>query len=115
MKKTARILIVDDYEANVASLSHFFEKLGFETDKAVNGQMALELIRENNYDVIVSDINMSEMDGISLARNVMKSVDYNVKIILTSANDYPQIKDEFCFIRKPINIKELLNVLEINI
>ncbi len=59
----ARILIVDDEEKMRTLLSMMLGKEGFTTDRADNGVCALKLMEQKNYDLVISDIKMPQMDG----------------------------------------------------
>lgn len=93
-----RILIVDD-EANIRNgYKRFFpwEELGYEVIGSVeNGKTALDFLKNQDVDVIMTDIVMPVMDGLELARNVMREYP-KVKIILLSNHE------NFEFARKAI-------------
>lgn len=60
-----RVLVVEDYEANVTVLSFILDDLGCAYDVARNGQDALELWEKNTYNLILMDVQMPIMDGFS--------------------------------------------------
>lgn len=67
-----RLLIVDD-EAEIRELlSRSFRMLGYEARTAANGREALEVLAETRTDVVISDIRMPEMDGVSLLREIRR-------------------------------------------
>src|SRR5687767_2568288 len=59
-----RILVAEDVELNQYLARHIMESWGFEVEIAVNGREALRKVQENNYDLILMDIQMPEMDGM---------------------------------------------------
>jgi len=63
-----RALAVDDSATMRNLVKIALEAEGFVVDTAENGQQALELTRRNPYDVIISDINMPVMDGLTFLR-----------------------------------------------
>ena len=65
-----RILVVDDSSTIRAIVKDAFEKAGFIVETAVNGKEALQLIQLNPPDLILSDIDMPEMNGIELCKRV---------------------------------------------
>ena len=87
-----RILIVDD-EVNQGLL--YEQELtdeGYSVDLAESGEKALEMVKQNTYDLVVLDIGMPDMDGLeTLGR--MLSIDNKVPVILNTA--YPSYKDNF--------------------
>lgn len=61
-----RILVVDDDSCLRNLLNTILSKSGYDVDLAENGKFGLERIRKTNYDLIISDVNMPVMDGLSL-------------------------------------------------
>lgn len=63
--KTGRkLLLVEDYEPNIFVMGTILEDLGFEVDSAENGVEALEKMQQNNFELILMDINMPKKDGL---------------------------------------------------
>jgi diguanylate cyclase (GGDEF)-like protein len=69
---SGRILIVDDLEDNRAILSRRFVKRGFEIMEASNGEEALDLVRQHDFDVILLDVMMPGMDGAECLARIRK-------------------------------------------
>jgi two-component system sensor histidine kinase/response regulator len=61
----ARILLVDDVELNRVVALAFLRQVGLGADIAVNGQQAVDKIRENTYDLVLMDIQMPVLDGLA--------------------------------------------------
>jgi len=70
--KGKKILIVDDTQINLILLDSILQKWGVQVDKAQNGKEALALAAKNHYDLILSDVNMPEMDGIEMTRKIRR-------------------------------------------
>ena len=68
MPKT--IVIADDEPHVLRSLEFILKKQGYEVITAVNGEIALEKVRENNPDLVFLDIQMPKMDGNSVLRHL---------------------------------------------
>ena len=66
----ARILLVDDVELNRMVALAFLRQVGLGADIAVNGQQAVEKIRENHYDLVLMDIQMPVLDGLAATQLV---------------------------------------------
>ncbi|MDP3562939.1 MAG: PAS domain S-box protein [Methanoregula sp.] len=78
------VLLVDDEPALLDIAQMFLEKTGsFTVDTCLSGSQALALLVKNRYDVIVSDYEMPEMDGISLLRTLKQQGDRTPFIIFT--------------------------------
>lgn len=86
MSSDAKILIVDD-EARIRRLIRMYlEREEYTIDEAENGTEALELALKNNYDVILLDIMMPEMDGIEVCQELRLEKDTPV-IMLTAKGE----------------------------
>ena len=66
-----KILIVDDFSTMRRIIKNILKQIGFaNVDEAENGQVALSKIADGNYDFVISDWNMPEMNGIELLKSV---------------------------------------------
>ncbi|MCW8914677.1 MAG: EAL domain-containing protein [Magnetovibrio sp.] len=82
------ILVVDDNEMNRDLLVRRLERRGFITDTADGGKQALSKISANTYDMVLLDINMADLDGISVLTKVRETQDTTqLPIIMVSARD----------------------------
>ena len=71
----SRILIVDD-EINIRDLIKKYAKFeNYEVDEATNGMEAIEKVENNQYDIIIMDIMMPELDGFSAIKEIRKKHD----------------------------------------
>jgi DNA-binding NtrC family response regulator len=120
------ILIVDDEEQIVNVISQMVKKWGYNPIQASSGATALEKIKTMPVDIVISDLMMPEMDGISLVEKIMEidnnmiimmltgfpSVDSAVQAIKAGAYDYmvkPVKADELKYrIEKCIERKNLI-------
>lgn len=83
---SAKVLIVDDEEAIVKLVSFNLEKEGFETLAAYDGCEALAMIRREPLDLVVLDVMLPEMDGLSLCRRLRQEGIY-LPILMLTAKD----------------------------
>ncbi|MBI9015131.1 MAG: response regulator [Clostridiales bacterium] len=114
-----RLLIVDDeplVRRGIKSLVNF-DKLNIkEVEEAVNGEEALEIFKVFKPHLILADINMPKMDGLTFAKHV-KAIDENVKIALVTGYDYFDYALQALklgvddYILKPISKKDIEEVL----
>lgn len=83
-----KILIVDDSKSIRYSLNFLLEENGYDVMEADNGSMALQLANSEKYDVVVTDINMPEMDGLTFTRELRQipSYKFTTVLILTTEN-----------------------------
>ena len=108
----SRILVVDD-ELRVRDLIKKYAKFeGYEISEASNGLQALELCRDQNFDIVIMDVMMPELDGFSACKEIRKFS--NVPIIILSARgeEYDKIHGfEFGiddYVVKPFSPRELM-------
>lgn len=69
--KNMQILIVDDYKTMLRIIKQLLKQLGFENvDEATDGGMALEMLKQKKYDMVISDWNMEPVTGFELLKSV---------------------------------------------
>jgi DNA-binding NtrC family response regulator len=112
-----RILVVDDDRAMVKTLCDIFRLRGWEPRGAYSGKEAVAVQRTDKYPVVLMDIKMADMDGIS-ASKVMRTEDPDLKIFLMTAHTGPYSVREvvregsYHLVPKPIDMASLLSMLE---
>ena len=89
----ARILMVEDIEFNVKMAERMLTNWHANVDVASNGKMAVDKCRINHYDVVLMDIQMPVMDGITATRFI-REFDTETPIIALSACASPEIHQE---------------------
>jgi CheY-like chemotaxis protein len=67
-----RILIIDDNPMDLKLHHYVLERAGYEVWDAISAEQALEFLRTNKPDVILTDLNLPRMDGLTLARHLKK-------------------------------------------
>jgi len=115
----ARILVADDEAAQRLSLQRVLRRAGHEAEAAADALAALELLRSQPFDVVVTDMRMPGMTGRELLQAVRK-LDPNLPVIIITA--YAELKDAvelvthegaFYYLEKPIeDIKVLMAEIE---
>ncbi|MDR2536478.1 MAG: response regulator, partial [Treponema sp.] len=81
----AYILLVEDNEINQLMASELLTMGGFKVDIASNGREAVEMVAQNNYDIVLMDIQMPEMDGLTATRIIRQSAN-NIPILALTAH-----------------------------
>jgi len=85
---SGQLLVVDDKESNRDLLSRRLDKQGFKVQVAENGRQALDKIRHQNFDLILLDIIMPEMDGYQVLEEIKADQElWRIPVIMISALD----------------------------
>ncbi len=84
-----RVLIVDDNKMNLMIASKFLKKWQVEVDEAISGPLAIEMVNNNNYDLIIMDLQMPEMDGFEATR-IIKKTNPQIPVIALTADAMPE-------------------------
>ena len=81
------VLLVEDNEDILANLYAYLEPLGYELDCARNGRTGLEMAASGQFDLVVLDIMLPGLDGISLCRALREEHGVQVPVIMLTARD----------------------------
>lgn len=82
--QNATILVVDDEGANRYSVKKTLQKVGYTVREAGNGEEALEIMAEQSFDVVLTDIRMPGLDGVELLRRIKEEVPDIIVILMTA-------------------------------
>jgi EAL domain-containing protein (putative c-di-GMP-specific phosphodiesterase class I) len=111
-----RVLLVDDEEAISRGLSRLLQAAGYVVTTAANGIEAVDAVESSTFDVIVSDIRMPKMDGITLLRAIrVRDLDVPVVFMTGSPTLESAVaaleRGAFRYLMKPVNTQELVDVI----
>lgn len=114
--KNLNLLFAEDHtelrESTTEILKNFFKNV----DAVSDGIEALELYNENSYDIVLTDIRMPNMDGVTLTKKIYE-INPKQRVIILSAHDESKYLIPLInlgvsqFIKKPIDYQELINAL----
>jgi len=115
-----RILIIDDEKDIAIILQMTLEQYGYKTDTYTDPVLAYQNFRSGQYDLVILDIKMPEVDGFNLYQKI-KRIDGKVKIIFLTASEYyyeqfrkekgfNSFKQEL-FLSKPIENEDLVRAI----
>jgi len=107
------ILIVDDNTVLRSLISEYLENLGAQVTQAENGQIALKIVTQKQFDVIISDIKMPVMTGVTFMQNIPALNKDSVKIIMSGEASIEDVILSFKeqideFIMKPFPSMEII-------
>lgn len=117
METKISVLYVDDEENNLISFKATF-RLKYTVYTALNGDQALQLVREKPIDVIITDQRMPQMTGVELLEEIIKINPEPMRILLTGYADMSAVVDAvnkgkiFHYLSKPWSEEELNNTIQ---
>ncbi len=108
-----RVLLVEDDFDLSENLIDFFTDEGYNCDFAHTGEVALELLRDNTYDIIILDIGLPGIDGFEVCRTIRQELGLNTPVIMLTART--SLTDKLCgfdsgtddYLSKPFEVEEL--------
>lgn len=110
------VLYVDDEVINLDLLEMTFRR-EFKVHKSLSASFALDFLKENNIDVIITDLKMPEMDGIQFIKEVKKQYPKMNCILLTGYYEAQFLEDPamqellFKYVLKPFKKDEMLAII----
>lgn len=117
MKSSVSILIVDDEEMMRILLNRILSREGYKIRSAEDGVVALEVLKTERFDIIISDMKMPRMNGFELLKIVKNEYPKIGVIIMTAYGDTYTVKDALLlgadeYITKPFKSYEISLVVE---
>ena len=89
-QKTPKMLIADDDPAVVRLLADRCAKMGFKVETATNGIQALIMIRRSQPDVLIVDVNMPEVDGLSVCTRLLSPGSKPIEVVVVTGSADPE-------------------------
>lgn len=111
-----KILIVDDEENARFGLSKLLAQEGYETESVANGYEALDVLRSRKIDLVISDLRMPEMNGLSFLREINRNYP-SIHVIMVTAHGGIESYMEavnlgaYEYLHKPVKLEELKSVM----
>ncbi|WP_306602471.1 response regulator [Azonexus sp.] len=112
--KGSRVLLVEDNDMNQEVATELLQEGGFVVDLAENGQVALEMVYAVDYDVVLMDMQMPVMDGVTSTREIRKEARFKDLPIIAMTANAMQVDRDLCLaagmndhIPKPIEPEDL--------
>lgn len=82
-----RVLIIEDNPDIAANLAGYLEPLGYSLDFAANGYAGLALVAQNDYDVLILDVGLPGMDGLTLCQRIRTDLKKTTPVLMLTARD----------------------------
>jgi DNA-binding response OmpR family regulator len=109
----SRLLIVEDDRDLARNLIDFLEIQGYATDYAADGHAALSLLASNEYDLVVLDMMLPGVDGLTICSRMRQQLRNNVPVVILTAKDEIDTKitafdigaDDY--VVKPVSLREI--------
>lgn len=111
------ILIIDDDQAILEVLSEFLEQEGWKTETAKNGFEGMNKAYKGDFDVIIMDLVMPRMDGLTATKEIVREKP-DSKIIIITGNTAEDVEEQAkdagakAFLKKPISLVKLIETIK---
>lgn len=111
-KNTPHILVVDDEKDTCLLLSQVLEKEGYDVDTASSGKEALSILKKKKINLVITDLKMPEMDGLTFLREARKLKSKAKFIMMTAYGEIETYLDAinlgaFDYLNKPMEISDV--------
>jgi PAS domain S-box-containing protein len=116
-----RVLLVEDETTNRFLMARTLSNAGAIVVEAENGKEAVEILQLQAFDLILMDIQMPIMDGLSATEHIRKKLKSKTPIVAFTANVFKQDIDKYLhsgmndYLKKPYNDEDILKVIEVNV
>jgi DNA-binding NtrC family response regulator len=116
-KSIPRVLIIDDDDLVRTLLFDFLNTRGYEVTVASSGIEGLEKLKHSLFDIVITDLKMPEMDGLTLTKKI-KEMKREIEIIVVTGYGTTDAEVEAMqsgvsgFLRKPFRLEDILGMLE---
>lgn len=106
-----KILVVDDEKTLVKGIKFNLENEGYEVECAYDGSLAVELARNNRFDLLILDVMMPEVDGLEACMRIREFSNVPIIMLTAKSEDADKLMGFECgaddYLTKPFNILEL--------
>ena len=116
-KSIKRILVVDDEENTRIGLTKLLSQEGYEVESAANGNDALDLLGQHKVNLVISDINMPDMNGLVFLRELSRKFPSTSVIMITAYGGVESYLEAmnlgaYEYLHKPVRLDELRSVMQ---
>ena len=113
-----KVLVVDDNKVNIRVAERLLKKYNIDVTSVESGQECIDLLKDNNYDLILLDQMMPNMSGVDTLKELKKNKSFDTPVIVLTADAIEGKKDEYLnegfdgYLSKPIEIDTLTDILK---
>lgn len=114
-----RILVVDDQQHINRILQRSLNQKGYEVKVSSNGEQALNILRSESFDVVITDYQMPKMDGVAMCEQFRKEFpDNQCLMILSTAvadeklQEWAECMQDTLYLEKPVSMRRLNDILD---
>lgn len=116
MKQRYRVLVVDDEVGLGDFISHYLKTRGFEVEVATRASQALDMCRQQPFDIVLADIMMPVMDGLEMLRQIKKIAPQTIVIMMTAYASLDKAMKAITYdaadlLTKPFELSQLSRVI----
>jgi len=118
-KEKIRVLFVEDKDVTRKIVSLLLQKSGYEVSLANNGKEAIDMFKPEDFDIVIMDIQMPVMDGVTATKKLIEKYGEKMPpIVGLSANIFEGAREKYMkegmseFLTKPLNMEEFDEVVE---
>lgn len=110
----AKVLYVEDDETVQAMSLPLYKKIFGHVDTASDGEAGLALFKENDFDIVITDLRMPKMNGRVMLENILKFNPNIIVIVLTASESRIDIAKESTdiYLNKPFGLMDFLEALQ---
>jgi len=115
--KDKKILVVDDNKMNLKVATKLLEKYQITIETCQSGIEAIEILKDNNYNLILLDDMMPKMNGKETLKKLKKNKEFKTPVVVLTANAISGMKEKYLelgfddYLAKPIEKEELIRIL----
>ncbi|WP_437484223.1 response regulator [Sorangium sp. So ce1014] len=116
MQATRRVLVVDDEEGMRATVAANLELEGYEVVEARDGAHALDLVRQQRFALVLSDVKMPGLNGVETFRE-LRRIQPDLTVIAMTGHAAPEMihaftsRGGYACLRKPFDVRELMHTI----
>ena len=113
-----KILVCEDNTLTLRSIEYSLKNAGFEVSRALDGDQGIRILKEEEIDLVITDINMPYTKGLELVRHVNTKMKKKVPVIIITGITLEETRDHAMelgasgFLTKPLDLNVLIDTVK---